>query len=791
MRFTIISAALSLATVVSADILAIDLGSQFFKVALVTTGKFEIVPNLQSKRKTPTAFSVKSKIREFGDDALLAQVKSPGKVASFFRWFIGANLTAKAAESLYHLDMFAPSTVSMDESRMSPIFGSEEFGGQRPIEEIVGNLIWYAKNLVEEHDTPGIGRHKLGSLKDLVITVPSWATKRERQAVIDAANIAGFLKVSLVHETSSAAVQRALDLETELSTVNKTLNVIYLNVGASHFEACVMEYGMLFKSATAKTLGCAHSLKAGGSEITRVLAREAGDAFSTSEEFRSDMISKVRLFRQAEQVKQTLSANKDALFSVESLFEEKDLKRSVSRSDVERIAEPVIAEIEKVISSALARSNLTSSQIDQAEVIGAGWRVPVVQAKLEEMLSPVSLGQHLNGDEATVFGAAYIAANSSSSFRVRKVVFTEASENEYSLKVTPVIENGSIEEAGSNRWPRTQSIFARGSKLNSVKAVKLSALNADLRVEVLENGNLIESYTVSGRNESETEVLPLIILKAKLDSDGIFSLAGAEAVYERIVEEVRTVKIDQPTAVVNNGSTTPEVEGNASENNGTTNATRTEVVKVPKKTKINLRIDSVFQAKPLPMTEDQIRSARADLKAIVEAENSIKLRTKTKNDLEALVYSLRDKMEDNHDVLRHSSEMEREHVVETTHKVEAWLDDFGFNATLDQLKEKINELKKASHDIFDRILKEKQEEERARKLAEEEERKRIKEAEETARKLKEAFEKLALNSSNLTGGGLENITDFLNQFHNKTDLNVTTDSPPKEEEETPKPQEEL
>jgi molecular chaperone DnaK (HSP70) len=65
--------------IVSSDILSIDLGSQFFKVALVSTGKFEIVPNLQSKRKTPTAVSFKSKIREFGDDALLSQAKNPSK----------------------------------------------------------------------------------------------------------------------------------------------------------------------------------------------------------------------------------------------------------------------------------------------------------------------------------------------------------------------------------------------------------------------------------------------------------------------------------------------------------------------------------------------------------------------------------------------------------------------------------------------------------------------------------------------------------------------------------------
>lgn len=83
-------------TVVLGDILSIDLGNQFFKVALVSTGKFEIVHNLQSKRKTPTAVSFKSAVRNFGDDALIDSAKSPAKGMCFvffvcinvFSWFI-------------------------------------------------------------------------------------------------------------------------------------------------------------------------------------------------------------------------------------------------------------------------------------------------------------------------------------------------------------------------------------------------------------------------------------------------------------------------------------------------------------------------------------------------------------------------------------------------------------------------------------------------------------------------------------------------------------------------------
>ena len=680
----------------SADILAVDLGSQFFKVALVSTGKFEIVPNLQSKRKTPLAMSTKSKSREFGDDALLAQAKSPSKVPTFFRWLTGANLTAIPAENLYPHEFTTPFVVSQDNERLSPLFGNEDFG-MRPVEDILSHILWYSKNLVEEHDTPSTGRAKMGSLKDLVITVPSWATRRQRQAVVDAASIAGFSKVSLVHETSAAAVQRAFDVNATTET-----NVMYLNMGAGHFEACIVQYGLVGKGSleapTVKMLGCSYSLKAGGSEITANLAKLGAEAFLRKHE-KADLTNEptamVRLFRQAENVKYTLSANKETLFSVESIWDEKDLKLHVTRTDVEKASEKVVVEIHKVVSETLDRCNVTKADVHQIEVIGGGWRVPHIQENLEKLFSPLPLGQHLNGDEAMVFGAAFISANASSSFRVRKVLFTDITENDYSIQITPK----TVPDGEESKWPRTQSIFPVGHKLGSTKAIKVS-VNSDLDVDVFENGNLIESMLVHGsRNESSSEV-PQIVLKVKLDSSGLFDVAGAEAVYERMEEQ--TIKV--PLNTTN--------DKNETEYNTTT-------ISVPRKTKINLSIDSTFEAKPLAMSEDHIKTSRENLKTIVKAENAIKLRTKTKNDLEALIYSMNDKMDDDALVKKHSSPEERSAVLAASKHAEEWLDDNGYSASVDEFKQQIDALKSTAKPIYDRIDEERkqiEEEHRLRKL---------------------------------------------------------------------------
>ena len=79
-----------------AQIMSVDLGHEFFKVALMRQGvPLEIVLNAHSKRKTATAVSYMESSRIFGDDALAHQGKAPAKVPMFFHSLLGHNFTAE------------------------------------------------------------------------------------------------------------------------------------------------------------------------------------------------------------------------------------------------------------------------------------------------------------------------------------------------------------------------------------------------------------------------------------------------------------------------------------------------------------------------------------------------------------------------------------------------------------------------------------------------------------------------------------------------------------------------
>jgi len=104
----------------------------------------------------------------------------------------------------------------------------------------------------------------------------------------------------------------------------------------------------------------------------------------------------------------------------------------------ERVAEPAL--------EALKKANITASEVDQIELIGGGVRIPKVLEMLEAALERKDLSVHLNGDEAMCFGSAFIASNSSSSFKVKSILLTQHPEYNVQLKISPTNATDSISE---------------------------------------------------------------------------------------------------------------------------------------------------------------------------------------------------------------------------------------------------------------------------------------------------------------------------------------------------------
>ncbi|CAJ0853722.1 10007_t:CDS:2, partial [Entrophospora sp. SA101] len=144
--------------------------------------------------------------------------------------------------------------------------------------------------------------------------------------------------------------------------------------------------------------------------------------------FKSDH-AMTKLFKEANRVKQILSANTETIASIENLHEEKDFRITISRKEFEAITDDLIKYVEAPYTTALNKANLTLPDIKSCVLVGGGIRVPAVQNMLKRLVGENKIAQNLNGDEAAVLGAGFRGAGLIHQFKVKEVNVTDINED--------------------------------------------------------------------------------------------------------------------------------------------------------------------------------------------------------------------------------------------------------------------------------------------------------------------------------------------------------------------------
>eukprot|EP00168_Porphyra_purpurea_P009419 TRINITY_DN2292_c0_g1_i4.p1 TRINITY_DN2292_c0_g1~~TRINITY_DN2292_c0_g1_i4.p1 ORF type:complete len:336 (+),score=115.27 TRINITY_DN2292_c0_g1_i4:119-1009(+) len=175
------------------NLLAVDLGSGFLKVAVARPGKgLELVTNEASKRKTPTvvAFTLDGE-RLFGDPALAYAPKAPTRAVLAPLGYLG-NASAKA-------ELPAGTTPSAPALSLTGV-----------------DLAAMILSLARQHAAAALGAPE-STVRDTVVTVPAWYSAPHRAALADAASVAGLNVLALVNSNAAAALKYALDNKATVS----------------------------------------------------------------------------------------------------------------------------------------------------------------------------------------------------------------------------------------------------------------------------------------------------------------------------------------------------------------------------------------------------------------------------------------------------------------------------------------------------------------------------------------------------------------------------------------------
>lgn len=195
-------------------------------------------------------------------------------------------------------------------------------------EQIVG---FYLSKLRTYYEIAGI------VTKDVVISIPSYATNAERQALLDASEIAGFKCLRIMNESTAICMQYGFFRKGDLDE-NQARTVAFVDFGHSKTTVTIAS----FVKAKCKIL-CHHSDRNLGArdldyEIMLKLGEEFNKKFGCDP--RKNDKARIRLLEAIEKARMLLSGVPDAVINLEYLLEENDLNRLITRDELQTLCDP-------------------------------------------------------------------------------------------------------------------------------------------------------------------------------------------------------------------------------------------------------------------------------------------------------------------------------------------------------------------------------------------------------------------------------------------------------------------
>jgi hypoxia up-regulated 1 len=511
-------------------------------------------------------------------------------------------------------------------------------------EELVAMVLQHAVDISTAYAAEQ-GHASMVPPKDIVITVPSFATQLERMALLDAAALVDLNVLLLIDDNTAAALQYSMD-KTFADATNEHSEdqwILFYNVGATSVQATLVhfysylqpqKYGKPKRVPTAEVVAKAWDATAGGLALDHVLVEHLANAFEQQnpqmQGLRENIRAMTKLRIQANKIKHVLSANADIPITLDALHNDAPLQQHMTRAELESLAAPLIQRAVQPALDCLQRANKTIADLTAVELIGGGMRVPAIQSGLQAALGLEELGLHMNSDESMALGAAFAGANHSTAFRVRHIGLVDVCPFAYQVTLTDLNP-----DEKSDEWKKQTIMFKSFGKLGIKKTItftheadcmcQLDYAEDEEHVGLLPEGtdrSLVE-YSITGIADFATKMkdkgAPKIALQFELSASGIAHLVKAEASVEETYMAQEEIEVDDEEAAEEEEAVDPakdKVEDAAAEKDEASESKDTvKVDDADKKTEDEKAKDKSKDKKPKAkpkkrITVEKVRSCR-------------------------------------------------------------------------------------------------------------------------------------------------------------------------------------
>ena len=377
------------------EAIGIDLGTTYCAVSVIKSGvaQIQMVPMPSGVYTVPSGVIIDySKGRTFDKAAKMKAGKEPERYLYDSKRMIGLPYAHTAVQTL-----IARRPFKVVEKDGKPAYSVPKPQGGEDLffpEQLSSMLLSYLKECTEKY---------LGHpIQDVVITCPAYFTEAQRQATMDAAQLANLRVINMLNEPTSAALAYGI-------TANMTgvRNVMAFDYGGGTLDISVLE----IHDNTFEVKAVTGDNYCGGQDLDDILTQHLVKLFrdETGIDITNNRGALSRIRQAAEDAKIGLSASESAVVSIPFLVGSEDLECTISRVEFETMCEPTFQHCMDCAQEALDDAGLRKEDLDKIILVGGSSRIPRVQQLIKEKFGKEP-AQEVNPDEAVARGAAIQAA---------------------------------------------------------------------------------------------------------------------------------------------------------------------------------------------------------------------------------------------------------------------------------------------------------------------------------------------------------------------------------------------
>ncbi len=369
-------------------IIGIDLGTTNSCVAVMDGGEPIVIPNSEGSRTTPSMVAfVGDGERLVGQIAKRQAVTNSQKTIFSVKRFIGRRFDSDEVRE--DIEKSPYTVVEGDNGEAWVQVGDRKLSAQ----EVSAMVLTKMKETAEDY---------LGEdVVQAVITVPAYFNDAQRQATKDAGKIAGLDVQRIINEPTAAALAYGLDKK-------ENVRVAVYDLGGGTFDISILELGNgVFEVKS--TNGDTHL---GGDDFDLQIIGFLADRFAEANngaDLRKDKMALQRLKEAAEKAKHELSSSTETDINLPFIMADatgpKHLNVTLTREELEELAEPLIQRSLEPCGKALKDAELTKDDIDEVLLVGGQTRMPRIQQVVKNFFGKEP-NRRVNPDEVVAIGAS-------------------------------------------------------------------------------------------------------------------------------------------------------------------------------------------------------------------------------------------------------------------------------------------------------------------------------------------------------------------------------------------------